>query len=309
MSQSKDIESLALTEPQAWAAAELELQHVGTLDSARVAWLHKLQRNDFLSGIADREAAMMLFEAPHDASAAGSRLAAQPALIPPGADDIVAERYLAAQIERFARHFFSIPVVSRRLHWHDFQSRTLQFPAIQNRLSALRPCLELETPQLPDVPAKAAPLYAELERMFVLRPSQRALARRAVLELAIGEPEPWGQAARWLRRKPSIAALDAELLRILADWKELGKYRNVRRFFRAPEARVKKETHRIGRSIWIGCVLFAVLINFLIMAVDKLSKSQTKPPVRAVDLGPPYNDVFREQLRNRPHTPIYQPNE
>jgi hypothetical protein len=304
MTSSPEAIPQLLTAPQAWAAAELQLKHDGTLESARTAWLQKLLEEEFSPSYDCREAAMLLFESPPqpqikivDAAAASPA-----ALVAKDADDFVAERYLAHQVEQFARSFFQLPRVNRRLQWHENSALAAQYAAIQTRLTALRACLELETPAFDGSPRLGEPLYRELTRLLVLRPSERAKARRVLLGKAMGDPAPWGEAARWLRRNPGVEELDPDLLEILSDWKQLGKYRNVRAFFSANKFTVKK-TRVFDRKFWIGWLVFVVLLNYVGKAVQQLLKEKkTRPtPVQSIDLGPSYQEMLR-QSQQRPRT-------
>jgi len=187
------------------ARAALQVAEDASADEVRAAFLTRLEDEDFLPPPEVPAAFRVLMAANEsfDVSGADARKLA-------GAS-------LTAEVEQFARDFFTLSPEARQKDFLALGQRCQGVPKLLVRLKALRAGLELDAADLPPGLSDARSLAEEALACFVMHPVERAVRRQAYLRVCADDRRRWRAAAVLLKKKhPRITACEPRFLEYLA---------------------------------------------------------------------------------------------
>lgn len=257
-----------------WAFQWLGLPTAAAPEAMRTELFERLAEADFLPSAACRVAL---------------RLVADPAFTPQGpeADEflLVGERQLHAASEALAGEFFRLPPDERRRRWQELTAWAESYPALQARLQALEPGLDLQDADFACEDSGEAALVEQLRELFVLRRGARAALRRQYLDRARPEFAVWAAAARRLRQqRPRLALLDPDLIALLTyDPRPRAAIRDRAAPLVAARRTAERPTRSTGfQYLWPLVVVASIALRGL-MTADNHSHRDNSRPAPTVD--------------------------
>ena len=267
-----------------WAAEQLGLDENFSAGDVQSAFLARLRESDFTPPQAWVSAFHLLQRGLPDRWSADHEAARRSW-----------EELLHEEIESFAAKFFSLDIASRQQRWRELRARCESFsPRLSARLAALEKGLEIDAAAIPREGSPIGDLAREVMRLFVLRPAERAAARRALIIESQGDADRWYEAACGLGfRYAPFAALDPAFVDY---WKESNQREGRRDEFhrrlrnkRKPVVTSSRGNHNSSGSLVFvaGLVLFVVL-RFIAM----FGESARSPQRRLPPPSPPARDVI-----------------
>ena len=265
-------------ESRRWAQATLGVAADAPLETARAAFLKKVEREDFFPST-DHALAWQALTATGDA-------------LPPRvaqAIDALVGASLRAPVEAFAAQFFSIDVSERTRQWFALQVRCHGSPPLLARLESLSRGLHLDAqtslPPLPAGDAAHAPsarlVAARILEMFVLRPIDRAKQQQEVLQSWQADLPAWRAAARDLARNyQPVAELNPEFMDLLL----LEAKGQAARPPRGPLAKARSEYQGPKISVWkkalYGLISVVLVISFRTCLYEPIIEPRIKFPTQ-----------------------------
>ena len=266
------------------ARAALQVAEDASADEVRAAFLTRLEDEDFLPPPEVPAAFRVLMAANEsfDVSGADARKLA-------GAS-------LTAEVEQFARDFFTLSPEARQKDFLALGQRCQGVPKLLVRLKALRAGLELDAADLPPGPSDARSLAEEALACFVMLPVDRAIRRQAYLRVCADDRRRWRAAAELLKKKhPRIAACEPRFFDYLAT-RPAHAYAHNRSISRARHYRWKTSALAMARRKLktlvnatmriVGGILGALLVCVIIGVLGALIESCKRGPVPAPALRP-----------------------
>jgi hypothetical protein len=277
---------------RAWAADQLGLPAQASPAEARSAFLKRLDRADFVPPPQWSAALALLGVSPLDDEAHHSAHEA--------ADEFIS-RNLRAEVEAFCRAYWSLPPAERTLQWQELIGQCEGDLALTKHLRHLERGLGVDVGEAPkdDLGARLA---ERLRMLFVLRPNERAVQRRAWLE---GESAPLGQrkeAARRLRNdSPKLAQLQPDLVAQFGDWRPSagGSATAIRRELTPPAAAPQAASRRPSSNMWIFFIVFALISSVIRNAARPDRHSDQPLPSFQPPGRPSEADLLRLQAESR----------
>jgi len=131
------------------------------------------------------------------------------------------EQQLRAEIDEFARRFWTLSPGDRRAEWQTFLGRCDGYPALAARVRRLEPGLDVAAVPSTET-TDVAELAREVQELFVLGPAERAARRRELLDDRLQRFAEAEAAARRLRKqRPNVAALEPVYVKRLANYAAL----------------------------------------------------------------------------------------
>ncbi len=167
---------------------------------------------------------------------------------------------LRAEVEGFAGQFWALPPGERRRRWQNLIARCAIDPPLAARLRRLEAGMDLPAGGEVAV-GRSGQLAEAVRRLFVLRPAERAAARRRYLN------GRWEAAARELLAcRPALAALEPDLIDRLAHWTENRRQRTLIRQLGRRTVPAFRAARVRGSAPFVGTLIGVVLAIVWIIA-------------------------------------------
>lgn len=183
---------------------------------------------------------------------------------------------LRAEVDDFARQFWSLAPDERKGRWSALRDRCEGEPALHRRLAQLGAGLDVEAREFWIGDGFGTTLAGLVQELFPLPPLERAARRQAWFDALAGSPVGWQRAADQLRQEaPRVAALEPVLLERIDQLAE-AYARPPRRY--APAPAPASEGGRRGSYAAVYVMVFVGIAILRAISGSSSNSSSSPPP-------------------------------
>jgi hypothetical protein len=207
------------------------------------------------------------------------------------------EARLHGEVEVFAAGFFGMPVKQRRTRWQELSEACEGYPALEERLEALSPGLNVDRGRFRDRSPAVTLLANDIFTLFILPPSRRAeisrtFDERLSAEKPISERDLRGAIPRLRGRHRSVAALASGYLDDVHDRFSSSMHtRRMRRF-----AQVLRRDASLNPIIAVLIVVVPTIAGLLAVVAARGPGSMPYTPPVITPPTPPSSKAFEITL-------------